>query len=447
MACIHYPRVKAPSSRLQYPWLVFLFLAAAFFLCSHDPSGAQRTLDDYNRSQDDIVEGVSSGSTVREIALLALGAAGALNLVSYSAPRRLRSTGFAAYVLCAFAAWAAVSVLWADDAAMSIKRLVAFAILVVAAVAIVRVFSLREIVMWVFFTTASFLVIAIALEILAGAFQPWASGYRFAGTQHPNGEGIECGLLVLSGLAASRLEKERRWLYRSFAGAGMVFLFLTESRTSVIATSLAVLVYLVMSSRAASKKVVVISSIIATCIVVATLATGLSPVLTNALSKQRDGDASVESFAGRTQIWQDVTGYILLRPLTGHGYGSFWTPEHINAISDEEKWGVPDSHSVYVDYMLTIGAVGLMLYLACLIQGLWKSMSLSHGTGNKNIPFLTGILIFGAIDGFFESSIGEGSLLMFLCIIVLVWLAFIPVPQSRPVIANLFYEREAMAQQ
>jgi hypothetical protein len=101
---------------------------------------------------------------------------------------------------------------------------------------------------------------------------------------------------------------------------------------------------------------------------------------------------------------------------------------------------------VYVDYLLTVGAVGLMLYLVCLIQGLWRSLSLSYGTGNKGIPFLTGILIFGAIDGFFESSIGEGSLLMFLCIIVLVWLAFTPVPQPRAAITNLFYEREAMAQ-
>ena len=446
MSCIHYPRVKAPSTRQGYPWLIFLFLAVAFFLSSHDPAGAQRTLDDYNRSQDDIVQGVSSGSTVREIALLALGSAAALSLVSYAAPRRLRSTGFPAYVLSAFAVWAAASALWSDDAAMSIKRLVASAILCLTAVAIVRMFSLREIVMWVFFTTAAFLIIAIVLEIAAGAFQPWASGYRFAGTQHPNDEGIECGLLVLSGLAASKLEKQRLWVYRSFAGMGMVFLLLTQSRTSLIATFTAVGVYLAMSGWAASKKVILVSSIIATCLVVATLASGLSPVVTDALAKQRDGDASVGTFAGRTQIWQDVTDYILRRPITGHGYGSFWTPEHINAISDEEKWGVPDSHSVYVDYLLTIGAVGLALYLACLIQGLWRSLSLSHATGKKGVPFMTGILIFSAIDGFFESSIGEGSFLMFLCMIVLVWLAFIPVPRLQPVATDLFYEREAIAQ-
>src|SRR5579871_5004939 len=148
MSCIHYPRLKPPSLRPSYPWLPFLFLAAALFLTSHDPSGVQRTLEDYNLSQDDIVQGVSSGSVMREVALLTLGAAAALSLISYSAPRRLRSTGFPAYVLCAFFAWASVSVLWADDPALSIKRLVASAILCLTAVAIVRMFSLREIIMW-----------------------------------------------------------------------------------------------------------------------------------------------------------------------------------------------------------------------------------------------------------------------------------------------------------
>lgn len=446
MSCIHYPRLKARSIRTSYPWLVFLFLTVSLFLTSHDPSGVQRTLEDYNLSQDDIVQGVTSGSITREITLLTLGAAAALSLVSYSAPRRFRSTGFPAYLLCALFAWVSLSVLWADDPALSIKRLVATAILCLAAVTIVRMFSLREIVMWVFFATAAFLIIAIALEIFAGAFHPWVSGYRFAGSGHPNDEGIECGLLVLSGLAASRLDKQRLWTYRSFAAAGLVFLMLTESRTSLIATFVGVAVYLVMSGWTASKKVILVSSILGTGLVLASLASGLSPVVTNALSKQRDGDESVESFAGRTQIWQDVTEYILRRPLTGHGYGSFWTPEHIQAISDEEKWGVPDSHSAYVDYLLTIGVVGLVLYLACLIQGLWRSLSLTYSTEDRGIPFLTGVLLFGAIDGFFESSIGEASLLMFIFVIALVWLAFTPVLQPQAAPADLFCEREAIAQ-
>ena len=87
------------------------------------------------------------------------------------------------------------------------------------------------------------------------------------------------------------------------------------------------------------------------------------------------------------------------------------------------------------------------MYLACLIQGHMEiPCHCSMAQENKDIPFLTGILIFGAIDGFFESSIGEGSLLMFLCIIVLVWLAFTPVPRPQAAITDLLFDREAVAQ-
>lgn len=447
MSCIHYPRVETRPVGHRHPWLIFLFLAVTFFLSSHDVSSARKPLDDYNRSQEDIAQGVSSGSTVREIALLGLGVASALSLVSYSAPRRLRVTGILAYLLCAFAGWSVVSLLWADDPAMAAKRLVASAILAVAAVAIVRMFSLREIIMCVFFTTTAFLIAAMGFEIGSGAFQPLASGYRFAGGQHPNGEGIECGLLVLSGLAASRLEEQRRGIYRSLAALGFVFLLLTASRTSLISTSCAVAVYLSISSWTNSKKVLLVSGILVVGLCAAMLATDSSSVVVKMLAKQRDGDQSVDSFAGRTEIWQNVFGYILDRPVIGHGYASFWTPERIKVISDEEKWGVPDSHSAYVDYLLTIGSIGLTLYLACLIGGLWRSISLSRGRRDKSLAFLSGILVFGTIDGFFESSIGEGSLLMFLCIIVLVWLAFTPTSEPQKATADLLLQREAVARQ
>jgi O-antigen ligase len=265
--------------------------------------------------------------------------------------------------------------------------------------------------------------------------------------QHPNGEGIECGILVLSGIAGSRVDRQRLWIYRSVGCVAVVFLLLTDSRTSVIATLAAVAVYWTMSSSRRSGKAIVVSAIVLTVLIVVSLVTGLMPVINNALSVQRDEGAGAESFGGRTQIWEDVTAYIMKRPLIGHGYGGFWTPEHISAISDEEKWGVPDSHSAYVDYLLTIGAVGLALYLGCLVQGLWKSVAMSRGPESKDTAFLTGILIFGAIDGFFESSIGEGSLLMFLCIIALAWLAFVPAPEPKALVPKLVYKQEVLAQQ
>jgi hypothetical protein len=66
----------------------------------------------------------------------------------------------------------------------------------------------------------------------------------------------------------------------------------------------------------------------------------------------------------------------------------------------------------------------LTLYLFCLGSGIKKSLELSSTEVSKEAAFVAGVLVFGLIDGFFESSIGEGSLLMLLCMIVLNWLAF-----------------------
>jgi hypothetical protein len=39
------------------------------------------------------------------------------------------------------------------------------------------------------------------------------------------------------------------------------------------------------------------------------------------------------------------------------------------------------------------------------------------------------------VDGFLESQVGQGSLLTFTCVIVLIQLAFVPVPAGRLTVA------------
>jgi O-antigen ligase len=217
--------------------------------------------------------------------------------------------------------------------------------------------------------------------------------------------------------------KRSRW-YLASAAVGGIFLFFTHSRTALIATILGLGVTFLLRGSRTSKKIVLSAALISGLCALMLLGAGLLPSVKNALSSERDGDFSVGTFSGRTEIWQDVEPYILARPLIGHGYLSFWTPAHIAEISDLEQWGVPDSHSAYIDYLLTLGAVGLTLYLLCLGQGLRKAFQLSRSYRNNEAGFMGAIVVFGLVDGFFESSIGEGSMLMFLCIIALTWIAF-----------------------
>jgi exopolysaccharide production protein ExoQ len=442
MSYVYYP--TAPPARApHFPWAAFLFLSLAFFLTVHWPLTAQTTLDDYNRSQDDIVA-EASGSAVRQVVLVVLFVVAVLSFFRPS-DRRLRIDGVQGWLVIGYAAWALMSPIWAQDFDLTSKRLMSFAILCVVAVAVVRRFSLRQIIMWTLFTTVLFLLVAIALELVSGAFRPFVPGYRFSGTQHPNGEGVECGLLFLSAVALAKIEKLRRRQFAVIALVGFVFLILTASRTSLTATLLAVAVFLVIGSSQRTRTVVLPALGICVCLLVLLVVTGLSKGLQSAalLGRTDDTSESVESFSGRTAIWRDVGPYISDHPLAGYGYGGFWTATRISTISDEEKWGVPDSHSTYVDCLLALGVVGLALYLLSLFTALWRAVAFYRRTLDSDYAFLAALLVFCIVDGFLESGLGQATLLTLFALIAVIRLAYVPLEEPGSIDAESRHRHEA----
>jgi O-antigen ligase len=447
MSYIHYPRRLSISRDRLFRWIIFLFIALTLFLSAHNFSDFPRPVGDYNRPQDEIVANAEGGNASREISLFVLAAAAILSFASYKSQIHLRADAVTSRILIAFAIWCALSLFWADDSMIAFKRLIAFAIFCALSLAIVRMFSIAEIIQWSFFATATFLIIAITAELAVGSFRPWLSDYRFSGMQTPNDEGIECGLLCLSGIAMANLYSSSRRLYLISSAVGAIFLLLTVSRTSLVASVLALLVYFTFSGSRSRKKLILSGLLVVAASFVFLAGAGLLSGVKNALSLKRDEDVSVDSFAGRTEIWQDVSRYIIEKPLIGHGYGAFWTPARIAEISDLEQWGVPDGHSVYIDYLLTLGAVGLILYLLCIGQGFRKAFQLSKTARNCEAGFLGAVLLFGFVDGFFESSIGEGTFLTLLCTVSLMWMTFnsaengpiyLPANQVSPEAGKLF---------
>jgi exopolysaccharide production protein ExoQ len=405
------------------PWLTFLFLAAVFLLAYHDPSYSKKGADNINPSEEEIVTNVAEGSPVHRLALLSLGPFAIGTLVRHRANGRLRVHGSLGWILLCFAVWALLSPIWAEDLALTTRRLVVCGIVCIAAVAIAYRFSLREIVLWTLFSTTLFLVIGFSVEVLLGTFRPFASGYRFAGTLDPNNQGVNCALLLLSGVAAADVEKHRRILFRACALVGFVFLILTASRTSFAAALLSLAVYLGAVCSRATKIVMAYSLCMAFCILLLVPGNALLPDLKSAIMLGRN-DSGVNSFHGRTGVWEDVGYYIRQRPILGYGYGGFWTPAHIGVISDEEKWGVPNSHSAYLDYLLTLGVVGLVAYICLLFAGIRCAFRFQKLSQNSAFASCGALLVFCASDGFLESAVVGPSFLMFLGCVVLASLAF-----------------------
>jgi O-antigen ligase len=414
------------------PWLVYLFLAIVLFFVYHDLSNARNGIGNYDASEDVIAGVVAEGSVSRRIALVSLAIFAIVTLIRHRADGRLRIKGALGWILVGYAAWALASPLWAEDRALTLTRVTVFAILCVAAVAIARLFSLREIILWAFYTSGAYLAVGVLAEVLFGTFHPFASGYRFAGTLHPNGQGINCALLVLSGIAAAHVEKRKRMLYRICALVGFVFLVLAASRTAFAAALLAVALYIGAVSAKRTRIAMAYALSIVFCILILFLANGFLPNLKAAIMLGRD-DTGLSSFNGRTGVWDEIRPYVQQRPILGYGYGGFWTPSHISEISEGEKWGIPNSHSAYLDNLLMLGVMGFMSYVLVFFGGIRRAFRLNSLLRDSGYAFFGAFLVFCALDGFLESAIVDPSLPMFLSTVVLAQLAFVmpALPYSR----------------
>ncbi len=95
----------------------------------------------------------------------------------------------------------------------------------------------------------------------------------------------------------------------------------------------------------------------------------------------------------------------------------------MSAISEEEKWGVSSSHSAYLDYLLSLGAVGLVAYAFLLLAGIKRAFRFQRLSRSSTFAFCGALLVFYALDGLLDSATVEPSLPMFLCMVVLVSLA------------------------
>jgi O-antigen ligase len=413
------------------PWILFLLLCAMFFLTCHDPTRVQ--VEGYNQAQRDIVDGVELGSPVRQVCWVLLGCWAAWSLWSYPRNRRLHFEGVLGPVALGFVLWAFLSCAWADDLALTSKRLVSFGLLCLVALAVVRRFSLRQMVAGAVICTLEYLVFNLAAELVHGTFHPLTAGYRFGGMQHPNSEGIELGPLVLSALAAAYVFPQHRRLCFGIMAAGSGFLLLTGSRTSLFATLLGVLVFAVAGS-SPRRRAALLPGMGALVFAVALLAAaGAIPVVEHALLLGREDVISQDltSFTGRTLLWEDVSPFMQQSPILGHGYNGFWTPDHIADISKQEKWGVPNSHSTYVDYMLTLGIVGASLYTFVLLAALWRGVQMCRIQPDPSLALVCGVLVFSIVDGLTESGMVEGELGTMLCAVAVVWLASVQLGQIR----------------
>lgn len=424
------------ASPQRFGWLLCLgatLLVGLVFLTDEhrwDRSG----LKDYVESAQERASAATEGNRLRRLAFLALGASGAVLLFASGGLPALREPLGMCLLLAT--AWTFASFLWAESASFTLKRLMLLVLCSSGIMGLASVLTIRRLTILTLFVTTFYLGVGICAELSLGNFRPWAGGYRFAGTLHPNAQSTNCGAMALAAFALWHripIDRDasfsrRLLLARQLAGllffVAVGFLFLTKSRTAIAAVMLTVTLVWGTRQRLGTNLIVGGAGLLTAVILgYVLLVSGAGKNVSDSANLGRAD--SQGALNGRLPIWEICVERMGSKLPIGFGYDGFWTPERIQDVSWELGWSISSAHSEYIEIALGLGVIGLALYLLTQTLGIawfWvRYFRLGHGGD----AMVLGLLLVGAIQGFMETSyLHPSSFAPFICLTAMVRLAY-----------------------
>jgi len=396
--------------------LVFLLVAWVFFVSEHGFGYARHEARE--RTTERNVLAAEKGRPARRAAFLLLGVWGLMSLIRRGG-NPLRSNGPMGRLMLAFLAWAWLSLAWAQDGALAFRRLVLLSLMALGALALARRFSPRRVALLALLCSGAYLAIGLAAEVSLGTFRPLDASYRFAGTLHPNMQGLNAGLLLVAAVSLFRGagRGQRRGL-AAVAAAAFLCLVLTRSRAAFAATGLALGIYAAVTWPRRRKAALFLAAGVLVCMLLLLVGDAFFPALERIALLGRE-QAGLEGLTGRVPLWNLCLDYAGRRPLVGYGYNSFFNPERLKEVGAELTWRPSEAHSAYLDLLLGVGGIGLVLYVLILLSGVVRAFARHARRPEAGYAFFAMVLVLCAANGLLESAAGQARLAGFLS-----WAAF-----------------------
>ncbi len=412
-------------------WYTLLFITAVFYLIDAH-NFYYRTGPSFDQPDMAAVAGsaVAAGNMARQVGYLAFGVYGIVAWLRV--PRfRLNVGGFLALILVTYLGWAVLSLAWSLNPMLSVRRLSALCLLALGITGMLRQHSGDTIARLILFMTLSYLLIGVIAELTLGQFTPWASGYRFAGTVHPNIQGVNCATLVLAAVTLAATSKRFRPVLLAIAFGGMGFLVLTGSRTA-LAAGLASLFLIWMLKM--KRGLAVITLLGLSWVALGNLlfvVNGLLPSPLGAFLTERADTPGAGVLTGRADLWAILIEYARERPILGYGYGAFFDPARgLDMAARIGAWAFGGPHSIYLGTLVDLGAIGLGCLLGILFGGLLRGVRLYQHSVEAHHLLFSALLVYQIFDGFADSAMISPNW-AFVPALALAFLAFRPV-QGRP---------------
>jgi O-antigen ligase len=321
-------------------------------------------------------------------------------------------------VLCAvlFVAWNFLSLLWTVDAMQSIRKLAILGLMLAGVLGLAARFELEDLIWVAILSITAFIVAGLLAELAYGTFRPWRRDYRFAGTCHPNDQGLQCALLVILAGFAEFAERNRPWVRRGLMALGLAGLAMSKSRTTLVAFVAAAAIALLLRSRGLQRWAAA-----AACVAVLCLGGILSSFLSAATVSETADIAAMgrkqhlSSLTGRLPLWQELWKAADDRLVMGHGMGAFWNEKNVLKYSRMLGWHIPHAHNAYLDLILQIGLVGLALHVIWLV-GTFSVGLLRYDREHRSSDlFVASFMAFELVHSMSESKLpgsGEAGFLM-----------------------------------
>jgi len=307
-------------------------------------------------------------------------------------------------------AYCLVTVSWAIDPMISVRRLI-----------------LTGLVIWVVFRCVAdlgydrtllimrYLLIALLILNFAAVLfsplgvqpykleEPALAGNWRGIMRHKNLAGVVCvGLILLEMFDVRRFPRGISWA--AIAGA-LVFLYFSQSKTSAVVLVFAVASgWLVRPYNANYRGLLVVSLLVAVG-----FALQLSSVYLPAPTKLLDDPTGL---TGRGAIWVYLIDYASDHPWSGAGFGSFWQIGKASPIVGMTRDWVataPHGHNGYLDLLVTIGVPGLTTAVLVLVVWPLTRLMLSLSISKARRALLFAMLVFCIGHNLSESSMLNGA--------------------------------------
>ncbi|MDF0490947.1 O-antigen ligase family protein [Sphingomonas sp. H39-1-10] len=328
-------------------------------------------------------------------------------------------------------AWCWLSLAWALDPGVAVRRLVLTTIIIWSAFAIVRQLGIERTLLFVRLALVAMLIINFVTVIVFPSIglhdttsdDPLLVGKWRGLMGHKNQAGLLCALTILFFVYDRR--KLPYALMAAVVISSTVFLWFSASKTSlglVFVAAAAGIGIAHAKKRYGNRHSM---SAIGRSVLMLAIALILVPIIH--FSVQSDWFlnylADPSGLTGRTQIWAAMMRYYLNNPVFSAGYGSFWNIGNASPMLTFGKgWvlSVSEGHNGYLDLLVTIGLPGLVLVLMATFvfpaRRLFVTTRLSHAT----VALVAAVLLFCFMHNFTESSLFDRDTLgqVFLLIVL-----------------------------